>query len=104
MNKTKNDHAWIKLFETYDLLNEIDKNGFTMISSQSINTVRESRLMTKFDCSAQSPAIFKQHNLGILPITRGSYLIGRFTIFSPIKDELSKIESIVNPNSLGNTP
>ena len=100
MNKTKNDHAWKKLFETYDLLNEIDTNGFTMISSQAINTVRESRLMTKFDCSAQSPAIFKQHNLGILPITRGSYLIGRFNIFSPIKDEVSKIESIVNPNSL----
>src|SRR5690606_3773524 len=39
------------------------------------------RLMTKFDHRSQLPAIFADHNLSILPITRGSYLISAFHTF-----------------------
>ena len=46
--------------------------------------------MTKFDHSSQLPSIFREHNISILPLTRGSYALGRFNIFHESKNE-SKI-------------
>jgi hypothetical protein len=70
--------AWDVLFDKYDILNYVNKNGSFKISSREINQVKEARLMAKFDQSAQLPEIFKKNSLSILPITRGEYLIGSF--------------------------
>ncbi|EGP5438708.1 transcriptional regulator, partial [Enterococcus faecium] len=51
MKKGKNDEAWEKLFDKYDILNEIDRNEIFSIRSKQINEFREARLMTKFDHS-----------------------------------------------------
>ncbi|NEO57874.1 MAG: translation elongation factor [Okeania sp. SIO3B5] len=90
---TKNDVAWEKLFEKYQILEEINKNGFFKIEASQINQERESRLMAKFDHVVNLPEIFKDNCLSILPISRSQYIIGHFHIHSPVKYH-SKFESI----------
>lgn len=85
LKKGKNDEAWEKLFDKYDILNEIDSKGTFSICSKQINKFREARLMTKFDHSNQLPKIFADNNITILPDTRGNYILGRFKIFEDLK-------------------
>ncbi|MHC1734535.1 MAG: hypothetical protein AB9921_02550 [Erysipelotrichaceae bacterium] len=70
--------AWVILFERYDILNQVNLNGTYRITSAEINTVKEARLMARFDNIASLPPLFRDNNLSILPVTRGDYLIGRF--------------------------
>jgi hypothetical protein len=70
--------AWDILFDKHKILDRISANGFYKISSKEINTVKEARLMAKFDQSVQLPEVFQKNKLSILPITRGEYLIGPF--------------------------
>jgi hypothetical protein len=81
MAETKNDIAWTKLFQEYNILHEIKKEGFFRIDSSQINIHREARLMTKFDHSSQLPRIFSDEKLSILPISRGSYIIAPMETF-----------------------
>lgn len=76
--KTKNDVAWEKLFEKYDILANINQNSFFEIESTQINEFRESRLMAKFDHKVNLPLIFRNNDLSILPISRSKYVIGKF--------------------------
>jgi len=85
MAQTKNDMAWKKLFEKYDILKEIEKNNVFHISSSQINEFREARLMTKFDNSDNLPKIFKENSLAILPDSRGTYIIGRFKAYQNLQ-------------------
>ncbi|MGB5959855.1 MAG: hypothetical protein WBG73_04280 [Coleofasciculaceae cyanobacterium] len=78
MSKTKNDLAWEKLFEEYNIIEEVLSKGFFEIESSKINQVRESRLMAKFDHYVNLPIIFRDNNLSILPISRSKYVIGNF--------------------------
>lgn len=48
--------------------------------------------MAKFDFSRQLPSIFRDNNLGILPIKNGEYIIGKFNLFETIKN--TKYEDI----------
>lgn len=82
---TKNDYAWSKLFEKHNILEKIHKNSFFVITSQQINEFREARLMTKFDQKANLPSLFRKHKLSILPISRGSYVIGKFDAYMDVK-------------------
>ena len=76
---SKNNKAWNLLFEKYNIICEINKNGYFEIAADEIKTSgREPRLMTKFDSSENLPDIFKSNQLAILPIKRGSYIIGKF--------------------------
>jgi hypothetical protein len=56
--KSKNDKAWEVIFQTYNILDEINKNGIYKISATVINEEREARLMTKFDHKIQLPLVF----------------------------------------------
>ena len=75
----KNDAAWEKLFDKYNILTEIARNGQFVISAKQIGEFREARLMTKFDHKINLPKIFQLNNLSILPITRGDYIISSFS-------------------------
>lgn len=86
MSDSKNDLAWTRIFEDLPIIQDIEQNGFFNITSEQINCYREARLMTKFDVQRQLPKPFVQNNLAILPITRGSYIIGKFNIFEEIKN------------------
>lgn len=90
MKKGKNDVAWEKLFDKYNILNEIYRNETFSIKSKQINEFREARLMTKFDHSNQLPEIFSDNNITILPDSRGNYILGKFKIFEDLKHKNSK--------------
>lgn len=79
------DEQWLKIFEDYKIVDEIDKKDFFEISSKEINKYKEARLMTKFDHSTQLPEIFKDNNIQILPNSRGTYVLSRFETFSKLK-------------------
>ncbi len=75
---TKNDIAWEKIFDTYNVLDSIESKELYFIDSTTINKYRESRLMAKMDHRANLPRIFDQHQLSILPVSRSQYVIGHF--------------------------
>ena len=76
--------SWQLLFERHAIIDHIAQYGSFEISARQINTVREARLMAKFDESHNLPQIFRSHNLTILPISRGSYTIGPYTTFQSL--------------------
>jgi len=78
------NESWQLLFERHAILKHIAQYGSFEISARQINTVREARLMAKFDESHNLPPIFRSHNLSILPISRGNYSIGPYTTFQAL--------------------
>lgn len=80
------DKKWNKIFNDFDILNEIRKNKIFVIDSSTINNYKEARLMTKFDHISSLPDIFYQNNLSILPVTRRKYVIGIFNAYTKISD------------------
>lgn len=92
---TTNKEAWKLLFEKYNILEEINKNGYFTITAKQINEYREARLMTKFDNSANLPELFKENNLAILPITSNKYMIAQFQTYRKFEkvedDEIIKV-------------
>ncbi|MCX6015646.1 MAG: hypothetical protein NT020_08710 [Chloroflexales bacterium] len=85
MNKPLSiNDSWKLLFARHAILDHVAQYGSFEISARQINTVREARLMAKFDESHNLPPIFRSHNLTILPISRGSYTIGPYTTFQTL--------------------
>lgn len=95
--KTLNDKAWEKLFDKYNILDRIEKDGIMEITSKEINEFREARLMTKFDHKSNLPILFEKNSLSILPITRGSYIIARFEAYHDFEDINSEITKVNTP-------
>ncbi|MCG3878114.1 hypothetical protein [Psychrobacter sp. Ps6] len=75
---------WEEIFKDYPIIVAVKDEGYFRITSSQINCYHEARLMTKFDFQDQLPKIFKDNGLAILPITRGSYVIGKFNLFEKI--------------------
>jgi len=98
MSETKNETAWKELFETYKILEKIEKHSVFEITSSQINEFREARLMTKFDHRKNLPEIFKKNKLSILPITRGSYLIARFEAYQDFDERDTDIVKVNFPH------
>lgn len=99
---------WDLIFEKYNILNKIEKEGFFIISAEQIREYKEPRLMTKFDFSKQLPQIFKKYNLGMLPINNGTYILGDFNLYSKLpsikpKPKILEIPSYIetiDPNNV----
>lgn len=100
MDKSKNDKAWEKIFDKYDILDKISKDGVVSISSTEINEFREARLMTKFDHRSQLPKLFVNNQLSILPTSRGTYEIGKFETFCDFNKDDVEITSINFPDNI----
>ncbi|WP_455586797.1 type II restriction enzyme [Bacteroides sp.] len=83
---SKNDIAWDRLFDKYNILKQIETEHKFVITSDSINEFREARLMTKFDHSFQLPQLFVREKLSILPISRGEYIIAPINTFCKFED------------------
>ena len=89
---------WEDIFYDYKILKEIKINGYYIITADQIRAYKEPRLMTKFDFSKQLSPIFKDNELGILPIRNGEYVIGKFDLFKKISNsnyeqiEIKKVE------------
>ncbi len=91
MKKTVAD-LWEEIFKDFNIIEEVNKNGWYKITADQIRNYKEPRLMTKFDYSAQLPVIFKNNGLGILPINNGEYIIGKYNMFKNISN--TKYEEI----------
>ena len=99
-SKSKNDIAWEKIFEKYRILDRLANNERVSISSMEINEFREARLMTKFDHRSQLPELFVEHELSILPTSRGTYEIGAFETFCDFNKEDVEIVTVDFPTFL----
>jgi DNA adenine methylase len=84
------DKAWELLFEQHRILDRVNSEGSFRITSTEINTVKEARLMAKFDQSFQLPLVFRENGLSILPVTRGEYIIGSFETHAPLNYTIAK--------------
>lgn len=96
----KNNDAWLKLFDKYNIIDDICKNGRSIITAEQIKEFREPRLMTKFDHEMNLPNIFKENNLSILPITRGSYVIAPFKLYHQFEKTCEETKKIPLPSYL----
>lgn len=83
---------WEEIFNNFNVLDKIDEDGYFIITADQIRNYKEPRLMAKFDFSRQLPSVFKDNDLGILPIKNGEYIIGKFNLFETIKN--TKYEDI----------
>lgn len=85
--ETNINKYWNNIFNDYNILNKIDRDGFFTISANEIRNYKEPRLITKFDCATQLPEIMRENHIGILPITRGDYLLGKFNCFKDFPND-----------------
>ena len=91
---------WQAIQEKYGILEQVESKGFALITSKEINKTQlsyphlkfEARLLTHFDNAQQQPDLFLENDLSILPFHRGSYIIGRFNIFTSVATSLDSIE------------
>lgn len=95
-----NDKAWEKLFDKYDILNHIDKDGFFNISAVQIKEFREPRLMSKFDHTINLPKLFYDNKLSILPITRGDYVIAHFEAYHKFESDSAPVKKMSMPSHI----
>lgn len=100
MGTKKIDETWVKLFEKYDILEEINSTGYYIISANQIKTVYEPRLVTKFDHSINLPQIFKQNAISILPISRGKYILSKHSMFFQFEDTIKEVNKIQFPGNI----
>ena len=91
------DEKWEILFEKYSIENQIKQNGLFYITADQIREVKEPRLMTKFDTRESLPGVFGSR-LGILPVTRGKYVIGEFDLYMDFPEFGSDIKQITSAN------
>lgn len=92
-----NDTAWQILFDKYDILGNIERNGRFIISSNQIKEFREPRLMTKFDHKINLPTIFADNGLAILPISRGDYVISSFSAYKEFEPPVTDVQRVSIP-------
>lgn len=79
------DDKWKEIFQRYDIENRIKQDGLFTITANQIKEFKEPRLMTKFDTKESLPSVFGK-NIAILPITRGSYVLGEFSLYKDFPD------------------
>ncbi len=98
--KGKNDVAWEKLFEKFDILNQVDMHKNFIITADQIKEFREPRLMVKFDHKINLPQIFDKNKLSILPLTRGSYTISHYETYKQFESLGNSITQAKLPDFL----
>lgn len=102
MSQSKNDIAWEKIFKEHQIINNLKNSDRVLISSKDINKIgeREARLMTKFDHKSQLPKLFADNNLSILPVSRGSYVIGKIEAFHDFTQDEVELKQLPFPSYL----
>jgi hypothetical protein len=76
---------WEILFDKYNIDQRVKSDGLFYITADQIREVKEPRLMTKFDTKESLPTVFHKR-LAILPVTRGTYVIGEFCLYEDFPD------------------
>lgn len=87
------DDKWKLLFDRYEIEKKVSESGPFCITADQIREYKEPRLMTKFDTRESLPSVFGSR-LGILPVTRGSYVIGEFDLYADFPEAGAGISGI----------
>lgn len=87
MSNSKNDVAWKGFFDKFNVVENVKVNGHVFLNSNDLKEFREARLMAKIDHKSQLPKPFSDHNLSILPVSRGSYIVANMDIFHSLDNE-----------------
>lgn len=97
-NKSRKiDKYWLEIFKNTDVIDKVEQKGNCIITADEIKKVYEPRLMTKFDYRDSLPNIFVENSLTILPVTRGSYIIGKYKAYENFKEITTSIKKIEFP-------
>lgn len=96
----KIDETWENLNDKYDIVETIDSIGYYKISADEIKEFQEPRLAVKFDHSEDRPKLFMEHDLSILPITRGDYYISRIKAYHNFESTSSDITYLKPPEHI----
>ena len=78
-----NDWGWLRILAAgYDA--ELERRGYFYIGARELEQLsgRQPRLMAKHDFSTSRPWIFQRLRLGIVPVSRSEYLVGRFNLYA----------------------
>lgn len=94
---SKLNKSWQQLFDKYKILEKIEEQGFYIITADQIREFREPRLMTKFDHEKDLPALFKDYNLSIMPISRNEYYMSHNKMFSVLEEKTYDVEYFPMP-------
>jgi hypothetical protein len=89
------DDKWEILFDKYSIESRVKQEGLFYITADQIREVKEPRLMTKFDTRESLPTVFGSR-LGILPVTRGKYVIGEFDLYRDFPEFKTDIKQMKN--------
>lgn len=87
------DEKWELLFEKYQIEKRVSEKGLFYITADQIREYKEPRLMTKFDTRESLPTVFG-NRLGILPVNRGTYVIGEFDLYEDFPEKRTDITKI----------
>lgn len=82
--QTKLNECWNAIEEEYAFVELVNEKGSFQITADQIKEHREPRLVTKFDHENDLPDIFRDNNLSILPVRRGTYLISKMKTFQNV--------------------
>lgn len=100
MGNLKVNDAWEKLFEKYNVIEEVKEKGYIMLTSNQIKEFKEPRLMAKWDSSESLPDILKKNKINILSNSRSSYILGDFKLYKeipPLKEHVTKMDKVDLP-------
>ena len=82
MKLSVNDWGWLRILAAgYDA--KLERRGYFYIGARELERLsgRQPRLMAKHDFSTSRPWIFQRLRLGIVPVSRSEYLVGRFNLY-----------------------
>lgn len=85
MNLSANN-AWKALLEKYNILHEIQENGYFSITASQIKEYKEPRLMAKWDSTDALPEVLRKNRINLLPNSRSSYILSDFLLYEEIPE------------------
>lgn len=89
------DKAWEEILAKYPIEKKTSQGGLYEIQAKDIKAFREPRLMTKFDTSKSVASPLKELGLDVLPVSRHSYVLGKFNLYEEFPDVTN-----LKPNSI----
>ncbi len=95
-----NNSKWEQIFKEYRVLEQIKEDKVFQISAKIISRFREPRLMAKFDHENNLPDIFRENNLAILPISRGDYIVSKFSAYHKFEKTENAVKYFSMPDRL----
>lgn len=97
-----NDWGWLRILAAgYDA--ELERRGYFYIGARELEQLsgRQPRLMAKHDFSTSRPWIFQRLRLGIVPVSRSEYLVGRFNLYERFPEtQRSEVRTLELPAGL----